>query len=181
MVRRGGPYPVSHHWNNWWDGMRPLVGTPSDPWYGAEGLDPQRFGQAVAQLFCDQVLRPSPGDRILGCKEIRWTEDLAFFPAFMDSLARFFPNCHFIFQTRSWQQVAKSAWWAKQAPESVAAFVTSSDAAFTRYAAGHANCLLIDYAELIGGPGGFERIAKFLGRDFDATKAQNILTVTLNH
>jgi len=87
---------------------------PSSAWYGTPRTRPDRFRAALVDNFVANVLRPEPGDRVLGFKEIRYTTvhmtDLA---EFLEFLLRAFPNSKIVFNHRDPVATAKSAWWAR--------------------------------------------------------------------
>jgi Sulfotransferase family len=86
---------------------------PIHPWYGATDWRPDRFRQALVDAFVTNVLRPGRDDRVLGFKEIRYTQahmkDLA---QFLDFVRAAFPDSKIIFNHRVPDKVAASAWWA---------------------------------------------------------------------
>jgi hypothetical protein len=85
---------------------------PRSAWYGAPRLRPERFRADLVESFVATVLRPEPGDRVLGFKEVRYTvehmPDLADFLAFLPEC---FPNCKIVFNHRQAAATAKSGWW----------------------------------------------------------------------
>lgn len=90
--------------------------TPQSSWYGMPRVRPHRFRAGLVDTFVSHVLRPEPGDRVLGFKEIRYTPghipDLA---AYLRFLHECFPTCKIVFNHRDPAAVAKSAWWARHA------------------------------------------------------------------
>lgn len=95
--------------------------THSDPrhlvaqgaWYGAPRMRPDCFRSELVDTFVTHVLRPEPGDRVLGFKEIRYIKsDMPDLPGFLQFLRRTFPTCKIIFNHRDIADVAQSAWWA---------------------------------------------------------------------
>jgi Sulfotransferase family len=82
-------------------------------WYGAPRMRPQLFRYELADSFVAHVLRPEPGDRVLGFKEIRYIKtDMPDLAGFLGFLERMFPGCKIVFNHRNVADVAKSAWWA---------------------------------------------------------------------
>lgn len=82
-------------------------------WYGAPRMRPHLFRYELAASFVAHVLRPEPGDRVLGFKEIRYiTSDMPDLDGFLQFLGRTFPDCKIIFNHRNVRDVARSSWWA---------------------------------------------------------------------
>jgi len=81
-------------------------------WYGTPSARPHLFRAGLIDNFVENVLRPEPGDRVLGFKEIRHTpvhmDDLTEYLAF---LRRTFPRCRIVFNHRDPAAAARSAWW----------------------------------------------------------------------
>jgi hypothetical protein len=161
--------------------LRNFLGTTFDPWFGAENVSPDALEASLAQLFIDQIIKPSRGTRTIGVKEIRWADDPRFFPHFLRILCRMFPNVHFIFQTRNWEEVTKSSWWSKMPAEKVKSYVDCVDSLFKDAADEHKNSLLLDYSELKNSLDGFRRISEFLGEEFDEEAALSVSNHRLSH
>jgi sulfotransferase family protein len=82
-------------------------------WYGAPRMRPERFRSEVVDSFVTHVLRPEPGDRVLGFKEIRYIKsDMPDLAGFLGFLLHTFPDCKIIFNHRNIADVAQSSWWA---------------------------------------------------------------------
>jgi hypothetical protein len=161
--------------------LQDILGTPQDPWFGAENVNPDALEASLAQLFIDQIIKTARGTRTTGVKEIRWADDPEFFPHFLRILCRMFPNVRFIFQTRNWEEVIKSSWWSKMPVEEVKSFVERADSLFKDAADEHKNSLLLDYSELKNNLDGFRRIAEFLGEEFDKEVALSVSNHRLAH
>ncbi|MFC0007399.1 sulfotransferase [Micromonospora siamensis] len=86
----------------------------TDPWYGVDQWRPDGFERALVDAFVANVLRPAPGDRVLGFKEIRYTsEHVKDLDGYLDFLRTAFPQSRIVFNHRLPADVAKSAWWAQ--------------------------------------------------------------------
>lgn len=86
--------------------------SPLSPWYGTPRVRENRFRAGLLNNFVSNVLRPEPGDRVLGFKEIRYTPahipDLAEYVAW---LRRSFPDPRIVINHRDPAAVARSGWW----------------------------------------------------------------------
>jgi hypothetical protein len=161
---------------------RIILGTAVDPWFGAESVIPEALQASLAQLFIDQIIKPTKGTRTIGVKEIRWADERPwFFPDFLRILCGMFPKVHFIFQTRNWEEVSKSSFWSEKPKDYVQSYVSQADSLFKAAAEEHENSLLLDYSELNNRLDGFRRIAEFLGEEFDKEVALSVSNHRLAH
>ncbi|GAA5037720.1 sulfotransferase [Actinopolymorpha pittospori] len=89
-----------------WTGDKPLTAT--HPWYGIDGYPAAIAAAHMRQLVIDTLLRPEPGTRVAGFKEIRWWQARPDeYLAFIETL---FPGARFILNTRNLEDVARSRW-----------------------------------------------------------------------
>lgn len=155
---------------------------PSLPWYGADEFDPASFGQKLADLFIEEVIRAPRGKRVVGFKEIRFHEAEEEFEELLDFMARFFAPAKFIFNTRNWEDVAKSAWWASMDTGKVRGIVENCDAIYKAYQEAHpTQCITLKYEEYKGQPENLRGLFDFLGENFDLDRMQAILGHHLPH
>jgi hypothetical protein len=83
------------------------------PWYGIVRARPHRFREDLVESFVNHVLRPEPGDRVLGFKEIRYTtSDVPDLDGYLAFVRQALPGCKVIFNHRDPASVAQSSWWA---------------------------------------------------------------------
>jgi hypothetical protein len=81
-----------------------------NPFFGIRDYPADLAVTRMRELLLDTVLRPEPGTRVLGFKEIRWyQEDL---PDYLDFLRQVFPGARFVLNTRRLEDAARSSWWA---------------------------------------------------------------------
>lgn len=86
---------------------------PTSAWHGMPRVRQRRFRDELAGSFLRHVLRPGPGDRVLGFKEIRYTKsDMPDIAGFLEFLRHTFPQCKIIVNHRKVSDAARSAWWA---------------------------------------------------------------------
>ena len=90
-------------------------GRPTNPWFGSARLSP---GDVVADLrrhVIDTVLRPRPGTKWIGFKEVRYEpghfptyDDLLNYLLFLDKLL---PGIGYLLNVRDPSEAARSGWW----------------------------------------------------------------------
>lgn len=157
------------------------MGTPRDPWYGAELIEFKRLGRSLFDTFVREMLHLPEGVRVGGFKEIRYVNDLRFLPQHLGILQEFFPGAKLILQTRAHAEVAKSGWWAQKDPKDLARHLRAADAAFHSYRAGRADCFHLDYACYRQGAEALRPLFDFLDEPFDAGQVQAVLDTPLTH
>jgi hypothetical protein len=100
---------------------------PHHAWYGATQWQLDAFRHGLVETFVSAVLCPRPGNRVLGFKEVRYTEqDMPDLLDFLEFVQESFPESKIIFNHRNPDDVATSAWWA-DVPDSLE-LVRSADA-----------------------------------------------------
>ena len=87
------------------------LSTEKGPWYGAELVQPDAFAKALVSSFIETILCPPSDVVYLGFKEIRWFLEPQEFHKLLDFISSYFPNAHFVFNTRRVEEVRKSGWW----------------------------------------------------------------------
>jgi len=87
------------------------------PWFGIGDVPPRRLLEGTRRLALETVLRPKPGTRVIGYKEIRWRGPEL--DDHVDWLREVFPGARFVVNTRHLPDVARSGWWAEQDPVAV--------------------------------------------------------------
>lgn len=157
---------------------------PGTPWYGAPEIDAAAFRNAGLNAFVRDVLRPKPGARVLGFKEIRNTdammngEDFAGYVSFV--LANF-PNAKIIFNTRNAEKVAESGWFANMPTPLVLERIATSDRWFSDACDRHDACFQIDYDDVVANGARLAAMFDFLGVAHDADSVAGMLNVPLTH
>jgi hypothetical protein len=176
-----------------WQGLRQseqgekmrLAGQPSgphQPWYGYEGVEVDRLGRDLAQVFVRNVLRPAEDTRVVGFKEIRWHEDPALFAPMLEFLQRYMPRARFIFNTRDHAEVCRSGWWKTMEPAVVCQELEHAEALYAKWQAAHPeSCLALHYNDYIRGPEAWRGLFDFLGEPFDPDLVQATLDRKLMH
>ncbi len=150
------------------------------PWHGALAADPGAFARSLADSFVATILKPPRGSRTAGFKEIRYlTADLDEQLAFM---ALAFAPALFVFNTRSVDEVARSAWWQDADKATLAADIARFEAHADAFvAANPATAVKVDYASWTTDPEALRPVHALLGAPFDAAAVADLLSVRLEH
>lgn len=153
----------------------PANRTTDSAWYGAPRMRPHLFRYELADSFVAHVLRPEPGDRVLGFKEIRYiTSDMPDLDGFLEFLHRTFPDCKIIFNHRNVADVARSSWWANsgQSAERLAA----ADARLRAIPADEHH-FHFTYDEIDDSLKNIQELFAFLGEELDEPAVRELLEV----
>lgn len=155
---------------------------PTHPWFGAEKVNPHAYGQALANTFIRTVLRPGPGVRVSGFKEIRFHNHPESFRAYLNFIRQFFPQARFVFNTRNHDSVARSGWWADKEPDEVRRILEAAETLFTGYQKAFPDCCLaMHYDDYVGQPEAFRPLFEFLGEPYEAQMVEQVLGTRLDH
>ena len=146
---------------------------PQSSWYGAPRMREHAYRAALVSAFVTNVLRPEPGDRVIGFKEIRYTPlHIADLDDYLAFLREAFPGCKIILNHRDPAAVARSAWWpnvpdaedkVRAADERLLA-VPADDRHFHFF-----------YDALHDGLDNVRALHRFLGEDFDEAAVRAVL------
>ncbi|WP_449046098.1 sulfotransferase [Paracoccus versutus] len=162
--------------------LRDTLGTPKDPWYGAENVDADHFSRAMMDLFVRDILKNPEGVRVSGFKEIRFHEDKKFFQAYLGIVKKYFPKARFIFQTRDHESVSKSGWWKNREKSDVIAMVKGANSMYGEFSKRNPGiCYTIEYERYAEGASYVSEIFDFLEEKPDWEKVSAILGKKLTH
>jgi hypothetical protein len=93
-----------------------LLRQRTHPFFGIGDFPAPKSISGIRRLVLDTVLRPKPGTRVTGFKEIRWYHpDLEEYVAWLREV---FPGSRFLVNTRAHDDVLRSKWWAEGADKS---------------------------------------------------------------
>jgi hypothetical protein len=150
------------------------------PWHGADAADPDAYARAMVEAFVTHVLRPPRGKGTVGFKEIRYlTEDLREYLLFID---RFLSPAIFVINTRSVDEVARSAWWKDADKDQLAANIARFESVTDALVAEAPDRFIkIDYARWTAHPEALRPVYDMLGAPFDPTTIADTLAVRLEH
>lgn len=156
---------------------------PDDPWFGADEIIPERFTQHLVEIFTKDVLQPPEDARVVGFKEIRFHEaGPEHFEAFLNFIHKNFKNAKFIFNTRPWQEVAKSGWWASMDSERVKEIITGADQLYKDYLQKYPERGIHMRHEVTReNSTAFEPMFEFLGETYDEASVRAVAEKRLGH
>ncbi len=157
---------------------------PDQPWYGAGEMKPIGFQNASLNALVRNVLCPTDGISVLGFKEIRYTPFFMTdkqFKDYMDFLLGAFPGAKIVFNTRKADDVAKSAWLAKEKPGKVKDWVNRCDERFAQCNASSDQTILMHYNDYVVDRSKIAELYTFLGFDFDLDVVNAIFSKPLKH
>jgi len=155
---------------------------PSHPWFGGELVFPEEYGKALAEVFIKTVLRPDPGVRVSGFKEIRFHTEPDHFWLYLNFIHETFPNARFVFNTRNHADVARSGWWADRDPASVSATLEKAEALFTAYQRHFPDrCHHVHYDDYVTDHQTLRPLFAFLGETWDPRMVEWVMNTRLTH
>lgn len=154
-----------------------------DPWYGANEIDPESYTQRLLASFVSEILQPPADARVVGFKEIRFheagTED---FEPFLNFIYDNFSGCKFVFNTRPWEEVSRSGWWANMKPERVKDIITNADDLYASYLNKYPERAIHMRHEVTrADPKAFMPLFDFLGEVYDEDMVASIAGKRLGH
>ena len=146
----------------------------SHPWWGIDGYPVETALRDLRVLVLETLLRPPPGTRIVGCKEIDWpTEGL---PEVLDFLRAVFPGARFVLNTRNLADVAASKWWADR-PDAMQRLQELEGALVGAVAGLGEAGFRVHYDDYVTDPSALRGLFDWLGEDFDEERVREVLAV----
>lgn len=146
---------------------------PQSPWYGMLRARPGEFREDLINGFVKHVLRPGPGDRVIGFKEVRYTKgNVPDLPDFLEFMRRSFPGCKIIFNHRDLAAVAKSSWWALD--ENASKKLAIADARMREVPSDERHFHFF-YDEIDDSLDHVRALFRFLGEEFDEATVREVL------
>lgn len=161
---------------------RGTVTDQTSPWFGAELIEAEAYGKALAESFTRHVLQVGEGVRVAGFKEIRFANKPKPFWTYLNFLYTCFPNAKFIFNTRDHAAVARSGWWQSRDAEDVAAQLRAAEELYTAYQRkfprrGYA----LHYDEYVADPSLLKGLFAFLEEPYDPDLVRSVMDRKLDH
>lgn len=148
--------------------------TTVHPWFGIQDFDEQASLTGIRRLVTKTLLRPEPGTRVSGYKEIRWyDEDLSDYVTF---LRQVFPGARFVLNTRDHSEVQESAFWRHH--ENAPARLREIEDRMLAVAddLGDA-CFRVHFNDYRDDPAALRPLFEWLGETWDEERVRNTLAV----
>jgi hypothetical protein len=143
-------------------------------WFGIDDFPAALSIDLLRSLALDTVLRPEPGSRVVGFKEIRWW--CFDWREYLEFISAIFPGARFIINTRNLDSVVKSEWWAtmRHARERLAFYEhrLGEMAEFLGAAA-----YRVHYDDYVADPNLLAGLFDWLGEPFDEANVKEVMTV----
>lgn len=145
---------------------------PTHPWFGIESYPEEVSLARIRDLATDTLLRPEPGTRVTGFKEIRWYD--ADLPDYLAFLRRVFPGARFVLNTRHLPDVAASNYWTHK--DDPLAQVTAIEDGMLAAAAGLGDAVhRVHYDDYVADPEALRPLFDWLGEPFDLDAVRAVL------
>jgi hypothetical protein len=146
--------------------------SPQSSWYGIDHYDHEQAIVGMRSLVVNTMLRPAPGTRVVGFKEIRWFyEDWKDYVGFLRSV---FEGSRFILNTRSHEAVAQSKWWAETKDPMV--HLQRYEAKMGEMAAMLGDdCYRVHYDDYINDPANLAGLFSWLDEPLDIATIKNVM------
>ena len=133
--------------------------------------------------FVSEILRPPAEARVVGFKEIRFHEaGPDEFEPFLNFIHDNFAGCKFVFNTRPWEEVARSGWWANMKPERVQEIISAADTLYADYLKKYpVRAIHLRHEVTRADPKAFEPLFEFLGETYDEDMVAAVAGKRLGH
>ena len=156
-----------------------------NPWFGANEIEAQKATNRMLNAFLQHVLRPAPGVKVTGFKEIRHGPPLIAkdndFHSYMDFILRRFPDARIVCNSRDPERVTQSGWLRQEDPERVRRSVETCDRRFKDLVARSDACLHMQYEDYTTDMAAIQRMFDFLDLSYDEERVRKVLDKPLLH
>lgn len=143
-----------------------------NPFFGIRDYPADLAITRIRELLLDTVLRPEPGTKVLGFKEIRWyQEDL---PEYLDFMRKVFPGARFILNTRQLSDVARSSWWADH-DDAFEQLEVIEERMLSAAEALGPSVFHLRYDEYVDDPSKLRGLFEWLGLGFDEARVRKVM------
>lgn len=143
-----------------------------NPFFGIRDYPADLAVTRIRELLLDTVLRPEPGTKVLGFKEIRWyQEDL---PEYLDFMRKVFPGARFILNTRQLSDVARSSWWADH-DDAFEQLEVIEERMLSAAEALGPSVFHLRYDEYVDDPPKLRGLFEWLGLEFDEARVRKVM------
>ena len=143
------------------------------PFFGIDSFPAEESLQLLSETVTRTLLRPEPGTRVTGFKEIRWyQEDLAEFVGFLRAA---FPGARFLVNTREHEAVLASKFWRSKPRDGR---LVRAEAAILSVAADLGDAAYrVHYDDYVADPDVLSGMFGWLGEPYDAARVRDVMSV----
>lgn len=146
------------------------------PWFGIADVPAQRLTEGVRHLAVSTLLRPDPGTRVTGFKEIRWMQNNL--EEHLTWLQEVFPGARFVINTRKVENVLKSRWWAEGDREKNEIVLREVDQRLRRVATElGAAAFHVHFDDYVADPTALRGLYEWLGEPWDEASVRATMAV----
>jgi len=146
----------------------------SHPWWGIDGYPDSTALRDIRALLLETVLRPDPGTRVVGFKEIDWMHERM--PEQLEFVRAVFPGARFVLNTRNLADVATSKWWARN-PDAMSDLQTMESQYVEALDAFGDDVYRVHYDEWVSDPTALRGLFEWMGADFDEERVRAVMAV----
>ncbi|MDN5852477.1 MAG: sulfotransferase [Actinomycetia bacterium] len=145
----------------------------TDAWFGMEDFPTAGSIRHIRALALATILRPEPGTRVIGFKEIRWWhhDDLI---EYADFLREIFPGARFVINTRRLEDVAKSKWWA-ELDNPIATLAEYEKRIMVLHEHLGDDAFHVRYDDYVADPSTLAPLFEWLGESYDDSRVREVL------
>jgi hypothetical protein len=157
--------------------------TPQDwPFYLAEKYDENQFFEDNVNSFINNIIKPNAMENNIGFKEVKYTDFGDDLVPFLVLLNETIPNLKIVFNFRDHESVANSA-FQRKVPKNdllkkLELFEKQAITFNNKYPK---SSVVLSYEQYVANADGFEKLFEFLGVEYDAELAANVLSKKLMH
>jgi hypothetical protein len=150
--------------------------TSRDSWYGIDEYSGSLAVTRMRSLMLETLLKPRPGTRVVGFKEIRWFYDD--WEKYLSFVREVFPGARFVINTRDHDGVANSQWWGKRPKQDVLDLLAGYEKQLDAMAdvLGDA-AFRIHYDDYVANPSALAGLFGWLGESFDLDAVTQTMAV----
>jgi len=143
------------------------------PFFGIDAFPAEQSLERLRDTVTRTLLRPEPGTRVTGFKEIRWyQEDLADFVGF---LRQAFPGARFLVNTREHEAVLASKFWRSKPRDGR---LERAEAAILEVAADLGDAAYrVHYDDYVADPDVLSGMFSWLDEPYDAARVRDVMSV----
>lgn len=148
--------------------------TSTSPWYGIDEYPAELAAARIRQLVIDTLLRPEPGTRVTGFKEVRWW--LPKLVEYLDFVEEVFPGARFVLNTRNLDDVAQSSWHRTKPDARIK--LEEADAGLRQIVGNRGDrAYHVHYDDYVSDPSVLRGLYEWLGAEYDPERVAEVLSV----